>query len=155
MGGEHTVTVGEEGGRDLCTGSCDFNVRSVDDGLTGVALCINGGHGQGLGVSRGEADRCVLRTRVCILFDVSSRGDNQRSLGVRVLGCCAQGDVIRGQGLRDNDHANSLICSPTNTVGCSRSCRPLSRALGVVAGVDVDAHGDDRGLRGKTDDARS
>ena len=80
MGGEHTVAVRKESGCDLCTGSCDFYVRSVDDRLTGVALRINGGHGQGLGVSRGEADRCVLRTRVRILFDVSSRSDNQRSL---------------------------------------------------------------------------
>ena len=155
MGGEHTVTVGEESGCDLCAWSCDFNVRSVDDRLTGITLRINRGDGQGLGVSRGEADRCVLRTRVCILFDVSSRGDHQRSLGVRVLGGCAQGDIVRGQGLRDNDHANSLIGSPTNTVGCSRSCRSLAGALGVVTRVDVDAHGDDRGLRGKTDDART
>ena len=155
MGSEHTVAVGEESGCDLRTGSCDFNVRSVDDRLAGVTLRINGGHGQGLGVSRGKADRCVLRTRVCILFNVSSRSDNQRTLRVRVLGGCAQGNIIRCQGLRDNDHANSLIRSPTNTVGCSCSCRSLARALGVVAGVDVDANGDDSGLRGKTDDART
>ena len=151
---EHAVTVCKESRRNLRTGCSDFYVGSMDDGLAGVTLRIDRGNGQGLGISRGEAHRSVLRSRLG-LFDIACRGHDQRTLGVRVLGGCAQGNIVRGQGLRDDDDANSLIRSPTNTVGCSRGCRSFTRALAVIGIIDIHTDRDNGCPRGEADDTRT